>query len=170
MDTIENPILSLPTTVVPLRRNAPSGVKRLILELGLRYRPTAADQLEPYQAKLAALVADCADIPPNHLERAIREWVTQSPYLPKASDLIGMAQGYVRPPSGAAADLSAIAERYNQSMSGDARARGLQWIGEGGDLRLEGAGGLLPRFGREITASQDEITAYAKAVQASRRA
>lgn len=74
----------------------PSGaVKRLIGELGLRYRPSAQADLEAHAAALALLARDVADVPPAYLERAIREWVRESVYMPKAKDLISLAQSYL---------------------------------------------------------------------------
>jgi hypothetical protein len=129
------PTRSLQPTVVPLRKSAPPAVKRMILELGLRYRPAAADALEGYQAKIAALTADCADLPPNLLERAIADWVRTSPFLPKASDLIARCQGYVAPKL--VGGLQALADRYNVSMSSEGIAKGLRWIVEGDELKLD---------------------------------
>jgi hypothetical protein len=137
------PTPSLPTTVVPLRRSAPASIKKLILELGLRYRPLASDQLEAYQAKLAALTADVADLPPKLLERAIAEWVRESPYLPKASDLILRAKAFTAPPSGTDRDSRENAERlaakYNARLLGEGK-RHIVWIvDEQNALKLESA-------------------------------
>lgn len=92
------PTPSLPTTVVPLRKSAPASIKRLILELGLRYHPSGQDALEAHKAKLAALAADCSHLPPEQLDRAIREWAQKSPYLPKASELIDLCRSYINVP------------------------------------------------------------------------
>jgi hypothetical protein len=71
------------------------------LELGLRYRPVARDQLDGHQAKIAALIADLIDVPIGPLEAACKAWVAQSPFMPKASDLIELAQRSVAPPPAA---------------------------------------------------------------------
>lgn len=138
------PTRSLQTTVVPLRKSAPAPIKRLILELGLRYRPLAQDQLEAYQAKLAALTADCADLPPKLLERAIGEWVRESPYLPKASDLILRAKAFTAAPDSVDRDSRENAERlaakYNAQLLGEGK-RHIRWfVDEQNGLKLEPAG------------------------------
>ena len=68
---------------------------RIVSELGLRYRPSNAADLEAHAHALRLLAEDVSDVPPDYLERAAKEWARKSPYLPKASDLIGLAQGYV---------------------------------------------------------------------------
>lgn len=76
----------------------PAAVRRLISELGLRYRPNNRDDLQAHAARLALLADDCADIPPKYLERAIQSWVVKSPYLPKACDLIEAAKSFLPQP------------------------------------------------------------------------
>lgn len=66
---------------------------RLIGELGLRYRPSAAADLEAHAASIALLARDVADIPANYLAMAIEMWVKSSRFMPKASDLAEMAKG-----------------------------------------------------------------------------
>jgi hypothetical protein len=118
-------------TVVPLRKSAPASIKRLILELGLRYRPMAPDQLEAYQAKLAALTADCADLPPKRLERAIADWARESPFLPKASDLISKAQSYTLQQDRTDRDSRENAERLAAQANDHLKGKGcwsMRWI------------------------------------------
>lgn len=90
----------------PARKNVPPSIKRLVLELGLRYRPASPAQLEGHQAKLVALMMDLADIPPPALERAIKRWVVDSPFLPKASDLVALCR-----PETAGTDWIAVGNR-----------------------------------------------------------
>jgi hypothetical protein len=59
---------------------------------------------------LALLARDVADIPPRFLDFAIRRWVGSSPFMPKASDLIALAQSAITPPK---ADGMSLAQRYN---------------------------------------------------------
>lgn len=74
----------------------PSGaIKRLIGELGLRYRPSAQADLEAHAAALALLARDVSDVPPAYLERAIREWVRDRQFMPKANELIELARSYL---------------------------------------------------------------------------
>jgi hypothetical protein len=110
----------------------PPQIKRIILELGLRYRPASPDQLEAHQAKLAALMMDLADIPPAPLEAAVRRWVLESPYLPKASDLVSLVQQ--RAPQAGAIDWIARGNAHLRELG----RTDIHWIRDGnGDLKLE---------------------------------
>lgn len=60
----------------------------------MRYRPSAQADLEEYAATLALLAVDLADIPPQYLEKAISVWVSQKPWLPKASELVEIAKRF----------------------------------------------------------------------------
>jgi len=112
-------------------------VKRIVLELGLRYRPAAADQLEAHQAKLAALISDLADLPPAVLERAARHWVRQSAFMPKASELIALARNFASAERGSALRRLDVAALRNARMAEERGARrDLRWIDDGGGLRL----------------------------------
>ena len=68
-------------------------MKKIISELGLRFRPSAQADLEAHSAKLAFLAMDCADVPARFLEAAAKEWTRTSRFLPTASELIALAQG-----------------------------------------------------------------------------
>lgn len=70
----------------------PAAIRKLIAELGFRYRPSAAADLEAHAAAIALLAADLADVPPHLLQQAIRSWSLKSPYMPKAADLIGLCR------------------------------------------------------------------------------
>lgn len=76
----------------------PAGIRKLIAELGLRYRPNDRADLEAHAAKLALLASDVADIPERPLRAAIAEWIARKPYLPKASELIEMARAHLTGP------------------------------------------------------------------------
>lgn len=117
--------------------NIPPAIKKLISELGLRYRPSAQADLQEHAATLALLARDLADVPPRFLERAINQWVVKSPYLPKASDLVSIAKSFVDRRVVASSDMT-LAERYNVRLntSSDAR-RDVRWVGEDNDLHLE---------------------------------
>ena len=97
-------------------------MKRLILELGLRYRPSAQADLESHSATIALLAQDVADVPPHLLEQAIRQHVLNSPYLPKASDLIAIARGLLPARTVTNSALS-LAQRYNARMDQEQGAR-----------------------------------------------
>jgi hypothetical protein len=66
-------------------------IKRLVAHLGLRYRPSAQADLEAHAALLALLVTDLADIDHRDLDVAILQHVRRSPFMPKASELIELA-------------------------------------------------------------------------------
>lgn len=67
-------------------------MRQLILELGLRYRPSDPDALADHTARLALLADDLGDIPALALEAAIRHWSAGKPWLPRACDLAELAQ------------------------------------------------------------------------------
>jgi hypothetical protein len=72
--------------------NLPSAeTRRLVAELGLRYRPSAQADLAAHAAATALLARDVADIDPHYLEQAITEHVSKSPFMPKACELISLA-------------------------------------------------------------------------------
>jgi hypothetical protein len=66
----------------------PQKIRTMILEIGLRYRPSGQADIQMHMDRLELLMQDVADIPPLRLQTAINAWVAKSPYLPKASDLI----------------------------------------------------------------------------------
>ena len=132
-----NPTRSSPPCAEPWRRSVPSAVKRIILELGLRYRPAAADQLEPHQAKLAALMSDLADLPPALLTRAASHWVRQSAFMPKASDLIQLARHFANAEHDRPLRPLDVAGLRNARMNAEpGTRRDIRWIDDGRGLRL----------------------------------
>jgi hypothetical protein len=75
----------------PNERRKPSArTARIIGELGLRYRPSAAADLEAHAASLALLTQDVAHMPEDQLERAAQEWARTQRFMPKASELIAL--------------------------------------------------------------------------------
>lgn len=131
------PIRSSAPTGMLVPKSVPSAVKKLILELGLRYRPASADQLDGHQAKLVALMIDLRDIPPESLERSIRHWVLQSPYLPKASDLADLAKGFVAQSEGRTGERLDQASRANARLDSESPGFPARWIyDQGGALQL----------------------------------
>ena len=107
-------------------RPRPSAKTRdLIGRLGLRYRPTNQSDLEAHAGMLALLAEDLADLPTSLLERAIQRHCISSPYMPKAADLIKLAQdaeGATRP----ATTLQAYADDLNTKNF--SRANDWHWI------------------------------------------
>jgi len=116
----------------------PAGIRKLISELGFRYRPTSQTDLEAHAARLALLAADLADCPQSLLDRAIREWAAKSPYMPKASDLISLAKSYQATARAAQYQGGALADRYNARLDASPEARrDIQWVEDERGLRLE---------------------------------
>lgn len=122
------------------RRRVPAKTERLIGELGLRYRPSAAADLEEHAAGLALLASDVADIPPHILEQAVDRWVRASRFMPKASELVDLArsilveEGQVQPKS-----LQERVDEANVAL----RAQGkfhIEWFVEGEGMRLRAVG------------------------------
>lgn len=72
---------------------------------------------------LSMLSDDLAHIPPEALERAIDRHVLASPYMPKAADLIKLAQNDARPagilPRYGQTYADALAEAYNAKSTRD---------------------------------------------------
>jgi hypothetical protein len=91
------PLSNLPAAVQPEkpRKRISAKTERLIGELGLRYRPSAQEDLEAHAATLGFLTTDVSDIPPDILEQAIAQHVRTSHFMPKASELIAIAQTFV---------------------------------------------------------------------------
>ena len=117
----------------------PTKIRSLIAELGLRYRPTSQADLEAHAGALAMLCVDLADAPPHLLERAIQRHALESPYLPKAADLVKLMQSLLndaRPTTapGAKLDQAARANAHLDAEKPDFPAR---WIyDQGGALQL----------------------------------
>lgn len=123
--------------------SVPPAIKKLISELGLRYRPTSQADLEAHAHALALLCSDLADMPANLLARAIAKHVMESPYLPKASDLVKIAKSFIptRPHSGPEGETTA--ERLNRLMDQDPNSRrDIRWFqnadGQGAHLETIG--------------------------------
>lgn len=110
----------------------------MIAELGLRYRPSAQADLAEHAASLALLASDVADIPPDYLDRAIKEHVRKSHFMPKASELVALAQSYVVGPGmkgSRFSRMSQLAEQGNVKLLAEGR-RDIHWIVENDELKL----------------------------------
>lgn len=55
--------------------------------LGLRYPPANSVDREAHAARVALLAEDCADINPEWLDGAARDWAQRHPFMPKACEL-----------------------------------------------------------------------------------
>lgn len=82
------------------------------------------------------LCDDLAHIPPSALERAIDQHVLTSPFMPKAADLIKLAQNDSRPasllPTYGQTYADALAESYNAKCAFE----DVVWISNGRDVRI----------------------------------
>lgn len=136
-----------PTPSLP--RNVPAEVKRLIAEVGLRYRPSAQADLEEHAASLALLATDVADIPPSILREAIRRHVAQSVFMPKAAELLSLAQTILTSRDGAGKPVDMAARRNAQL-----RAEGnfaIEWYYDENDqIALRSTRPTSPGLGRRI--------------------
>lgn len=120
--------------VVPFAkpRKPSAKTERLIGELGLRYRPSAQADFEEHAASLALLAIDVADVPPDYLEMAVRKWSRESKFMPKASELIALAQQFMVPPG----KIDWV-QRGNDHLKSIGRFD-IHWIRDvNGDLKLE---------------------------------
>jgi len=123
------------SNVLPLRKPPSAAIKRIIAELGLRYRPSGQADLEEHAASLALLARDVAEVPADLLQEAAGRHALQSPFMPKASELIGLAQDILRGTgSGAEADM---AHRRNQQLREEGNPKRLEWFyDEAGQIQL----------------------------------
>ena len=150
-DSNDNPILAKPyeapaqTQVLTCGETqsqtskVPAAIRKIVSELGLRYRPSAQADLGAHAAALALLASDLADLPPHLLERAARDWAVRSPYLPKASDLAAMCREMMAPaqaPRSRDDWLRAKADEYNRELAATGRSDAMLWVVDGAGMRL----------------------------------
>lgn len=116
-------------------------IRDLVSRLGLRYRPTNAADLEAHAAMLALLAQDVADIPPDLLDKAIQRHVAQSPYMPKAADLVRLAKdidGARRP--NLPTDGPTYAHRLAASYNAKRTRSDVEWyVNDAGEVKLRWA-------------------------------
>lgn len=72
------------------QRSIPPHIKKMVLELGLRFRPLGGENQEEYAAAVTLLGQDVAHVAPGPLETAIAEWVRTKRFLPRAAELLDM--------------------------------------------------------------------------------
>lgn len=73
-------------------RKPPPAIRRMVLELGFRFRPSAPADVDVHTAKLEVLASDLADVPEVLLSAAIAEWIRTEKFMPKAAELIDLAK------------------------------------------------------------------------------
>lgn len=59
----------------------------IVGKLGLRYPPASSVDRDAHAARVALLAEDCADINPEWLDIAAREWARSEPFMPRACEL-----------------------------------------------------------------------------------
>lgn len=112
------------------QRKQPSArIARIIGELGLRYRPSAAADLEAHAASLALLTQDVAHMNEDRLEWAAREWARTERFMPKACDLIALCNKQ-RPQSDSERmmRLRAACDHANAHLASIGRSHELEWV------------------------------------------
>jgi hypothetical protein len=77
------------------KKNVPAAIGRIVGELGLRFRPPVAADLEAHALRLKLLAEDVADLPAHLLEAAVTAWVRDNNFLPKAAELVALARATV---------------------------------------------------------------------------
>lgn len=144
-----NPILSSQRSNVPATRSAPkqppASIKRMILELGVRFRPSSPAMLDGHNAQVAALIADVADMPPHLLERAVSDLSRESRFMPKAADLIAKCKGYTTPSKPDANVWERRRNEGNRMAIRDNMASKMHWIVSNGGQGTEIVPGSMPR-------------------------
>jgi hypothetical protein len=103
---------------------------QLISELGLRYRPSERADIEAHAARLVLLACDLADLPVEALRKAVDRWAVTKPFMPKACELVELAQGAALPVYATRADRVAAS---NAALAAKGNRR-LRWIDEGGEF------------------------------------
>lgn len=94
-------------------------IRGLIGRLGLRYHPSNAADLSSHQAMLGLLAEDLSHVDPNALAIAIDRHVAMSPYMPKAADLIKLAQAATMPHTSS--------DEYAESLNGMGFTKTMGW-------------------------------------------
>ena len=111
----------------------------------MRYRPSAASDLEAHAHLIGLLTLDLADIPHDRLERAIDQWVRTEKWMPKASDLVEICQRHqheecvAHPAYPKGYDPArAFCEQRNAAMAANATGRrDIEWyVTDGGEPKL----------------------------------
>ncbi len=116
------------------QRRVPAGIRKMILELGFRFRPSGADDVKAHTAKLEIMAADLFDVPEHALSLAISEWIRTEKFMPKAAELIALARDAVKP---GAISAQAWCDQRNAGMPDKSQDRGKEWYVDGeGSARM----------------------------------
>lgn len=151
----------------PRKPTVPPAIGRLIAELGLRYRPTAATDLAAHGEALRLLALDVSDLPADRLERAIAKWVRAERWMPRASDLVTLCQddqrrSFDRSYQPAAALASADAFACIRNAGGMANRTNIEWyVDEAGNSAIryksEPLSGIVAIHPDDVKARNDTL-------------
>lgn len=133
------PTRLLTSSVQPNERRKPSArTARIIGELGLRYRPSAAADLEAHAASLALLTQDVAHMPEDRLEWAAKEWARTERFMPKACELIALChKSRNSSDSERMHRLRAACDHGNADLAAIGRAHELEWVILNGSTHIQ---------------------------------
>lgn len=84
----QNPDQPSPSYAEPPRKKPSAALRRIVGELGLRYRPASAAEIQAHEDKLELLIEDLNGMAEDVLEAAAKELAKERPFMPRASDLI----------------------------------------------------------------------------------
>ena len=140
-----NPILTRPaeqkSAPISQPRKPPAAVRALLLDLAARHRPTDPARVQAHLDQLALLETDMADAPVDRLKAAIDQWVRNSRWMPKASDLWDIIRRSTQPRQSASSDayqakLQARMEWGNNDLASKGR-NDIRWVIRNGELKLD---------------------------------
>lgn len=80
---------------LPPRPKATRGHRQAVAEIGLRFQPSNAQDLEAHRMRLELLAIDCSEITPTLLRQAGDRVAQYSQFLPKASEILAAAREIV---------------------------------------------------------------------------
>ena len=80
---------------LPPRQKATRGHRQAVAEIGLRFQPSNAADLEAHRMRLELLAIDCSEITPTLLRHAGDRVAQYSQFLPKASEILAAAREIV---------------------------------------------------------------------------
>lgn len=83
-----------PLSALPPRPSART--VEIMGKLGLRYPPASSVDRDAHAARVALLAEDCADLDPEWLDYAAREWAKAEPFMPRACEIRDVALAYGR--------------------------------------------------------------------------
>lgn len=144
----------------------PPAVKRIILELSLRFQPTDEGKRTAYNERVALLATDCATIPPQWLQTGAEQWIAEGTgFLPTASDLIRLSR---KAQSDSEAQASQGKDWYKHYLakcvernfanwnSGEAHLQSIAWLPKfGGGAEIMTRASLRAETQRQIILKQE---------------